>query len=295
MTSPELSVVVASVNGLPYLGDCLDALEATARDAEVVVADWTDEATRKAVQERWPRVRLLSFDEPKTVPELRAAGIAAATTPYVAVIEDHCNVRDGWAGRIVAAHHAGRAVVGGSIRNAATARIRDWAAFFCEYSEHMDPAPVGEVPSLAGMNVSYDRRALDAMQSLLDEGRWESDLHPHLQRRGFALFADNGISLDHAKGFGFREFVSQRYHYSRSYAGLRSRTLGARRFVHLLGSPLLVPVLYTRIARNVLRRRGHKWELAKATPLIVLYLLVWSFGEAVGYAFGGGRSLLKVR
>lgn len=295
MTSPELSVVVASVNGLPYLGDCLDALEATARDAEVVVADWTDEATREAVRERWPRVRLLSFDEPKTVPELRAAGIAAAIAPYVAVIEDHCNVRDGWASRIVAAHRAGRAVVGGSIHNAATARIRDWAAFLCEYSEHMAPAPAGEVPSLAGMNVSYDRRALDAMRPLLDEGRWESDLHPHLQQRGFSLFADDGIALDHAKDFGFREFVSQRYHYSRSYAGLRGRALGARRFVHLLGAPLLVPVLYTRIARNVLRRRVHRWELAKATPLILLYLVVWSFGEAVGYAFGGGRSLLKVR
>ena len=56
------------------------------------------------------------------VPELRAAGIFAATAPYVAVIEDHCNVREGWADRIVAAHEAGHSVVGGSIRNVATYR-----------------------------------------------------------------------------------------------------------------------------------------------------------------------------
>jgi glycosyl transferase family 2 len=295
MTAPELSVVVASVNGLPYLADCLDALESSCPDAEVVVADWTDEATRRAVRERWPRVRLLSFGEPASVPELRAAGIAAATAPRVAVIEDHCNVRNGWAGRLLDAHRAGRTVVGGSIRNAATRRTRDWAAFLCEYSEHMEPAPGGEVPSLPGMNVSYDRSAIAAMQPLLDEGCWESDLHPHLVRSGHVLWSDPDATLDHAKAFGLREFLSQRYHYSRSYAGMRRSTLGAKRFVYVLGWPLLVPVLYARIARNVLHRRAHRVELAKATPLILLYLAVWSFGEGVGYALGGGRSLLKVR
>jgi Glycosyl transferase family 2 len=295
VSAPELSVVVASVNGLPYLADCLDALETCCPDAEVVVADSTDVATRTAVRERWPRVRLLSFDEPASVPELRAAGIAAATAPHVAVIEDHCNVRNGWSGRLLAAHGAGRTVVGGSIRNAATRRIRDWAAFLCEYSEHMEPAPGGEVPSLPGMNVSYDRSAIAAMQPLLDEGRWESDLHPHLVRSGHVLWSDPKATLEHAKDFGLREFLSQRYHYSRSYAGLRRAELGPKRFVYLLGSPLLVPVLYARIARNVLRRGSHRAELAKATPLILLYLGVWSFGEAVGYAFGGGLSLLKVR
>jgi hypothetical protein len=97
MISPALSVVVASVNGLPYLADCLEALERNAPEAEVVVADWTDESTRQLVRDRWPDVKLLSFDEPMTVPELRAAGIFTAQSPHVAVIEDHCDVLPGWA------------------------------------------------------------------------------------------------------------------------------------------------------------------------------------------------------
>ena len=120
VSEPELSVVVASVNGMPYLGACLDALERNAPAAEVIVADWTDEKTRQVVEERFPDVRLLSFDEPMAVPELRAAGIFAARAPYVAVIEDHCNVTPGWADRIVAAHRAGHAVVGGPVRNVMT-------------------------------------------------------------------------------------------------------------------------------------------------------------------------------
>ena len=61
---PPLSVVVASVNGLPYLADCLAALVEHAPSAEVIVADSTNAETRALVAERFPRVKLLSFDEP---------------------------------------------------------------------------------------------------------------------------------------------------------------------------------------------------------------------------------------
>jgi GT2 family glycosyltransferase len=295
MSSATLSVVVASVNGLPYLADCLEALEARAPDAEVVVADWTDERTREVVRTRFPRTTLLSFDEPMAVPELRAAGIFAATAPYVALIEDHCNVREGWADRLVAAHEAGQSVVGGSIRNSPYRRVRDWAAFLCEYSRYMEPAPAGAVEDLPGMNVSYDRRAIEAIDDLLRAGKWESWLHARLLDRGFVLWCEPEAVLDHAKDFGFSEFLSQRYHYSRSYAGMRNAELGPKRFLYALGSPLIPPLMYTRIARNVLSRRRYGRELALATPLIVLYMTVWAGGEAIGYVFGGGRSLLRVR
>jgi glycosyltransferase involved in cell wall biosynthesis len=295
MSQPQLSVVIASVNGMPYLAECLDSLERNAPDAEVVVADWTDDETRRAVSERWPGVRLISFDEPMAVPELRAAGIAAAQTPYVAVIEDHCVVRQGWADRLVDNHRAGRSVVGGPVRNARTRRVRDWAAFFCEYSEHMEPLPTGPTVSLTGMNVSYDRHAIEVMDPLLREGRWETWLHPHLTASGVEMYADGGAALDHDKDFDFSHFVSQRWHYARSHAGMRNPQLGAKRAIYVLGSPALVPMLYLRIARNVFSKKSHRLRFLMATPLILVYLAVWAAGEAAGYALGGGRSLLKVR
>jgi hypothetical protein len=295
MSAAALSVVVASVNGLPYLADCLEALEEHAPSAEVVVADWTDERTRDVVRDRFPRATLLSFDEPMAVPELRAAGIFAATAPYVALIEDHCNVRKGWAERLVAAHEAGQSVVGGSIRNFPYRRVRDWAAFFCEYSRYMEPAPAGDVADLPGMNVSYDRRAIEAIDDLLRDGKWESWLHARLLEQGFVLWCEPAAVLDHAKDFGFREFLSQRYHYSRSYASMRNAELGSKRLLYALGSPLIPPLMYARIARSVLSRRRKRRELALATPLILLYMTVWAGGEAIGYVFGGGRSLLRVR
>jgi glycosyltransferase involved in cell wall biosynthesis len=294
MTAPALSVVVASVNGMPYLGDCLDSLAQRCPEAEVVVADCTDEQTRQSVRERWPLVRLVAFDEPTSVPELRAAGIAAATAPYVALIEDHCVVRNGWAPRLLAAHRAGRSVVGGPIRNGSH-RVRDWAAFFFEYSAYMEPVAEGAVDDLPGMNVSYDRRAIAAIDDLLAQGKWEGWLHERLRSRGFELYSDPAARLDHVMDFGFREFVGQRFHYARAFAGMRNEDLGPRRIVHALAAPALVPLLYSRIARNVLRRGRHRRELLLATPLIVVYTLVTAIGEGLGFALGGGRSLLRVK
>jgi glycosyltransferase involved in cell wall biosynthesis len=295
LSAPELSVVVASVNGLPYIAACLDALERHAPEAEVIVADSTDDRTRAFVAERFPDVKLLTFEQQMTVPELRAAGIFASGAPYIALIEDHCNVREGWAERMLAAQRQGHSVVGGPVNNAADRRVRDWAAFLCEYSSVMPPAPAGVVDHLPGMNVSYDRVAIAAIEDLLREGRWESWLHPRLLERGFELWSEPDAMLDHAKDFGFREFLSQRYHYSRSHAGMRNSELGWKRWVYACGSPLLVPLMYWRVVRNVRRTGRYRLELARSTPLVLLYTAVWAFGEAVGGFFGGGRSLLRVR
>ncbi|MBA2642210.1 MAG: glycosyltransferase [Actinobacteria bacterium] len=293
--SSDLTVVVASVNGFPYLGECLEALERNAGEAHVVVADWTDEPTRAHVRERWPDVQLLSFNEPATVPELRAAGIAAATSPFVAVIEDHCLATPGWADAIVTAHRTGEHVVGGGVRNVKTQRVRDWAPFFCEYSAFMEPFPAGEVENLTGMNVSYDRQALAEIADLLGQGRWENDLHARLRDRGYRFWSVPEGVIEHAKDFGFLEFASQRYHYSRSYAGMRNGALGARRFAMALAAPLLVPLLSWRIARNARSKPGYGDAFRRSAPLVLLYTVIWAFGELVGYTLGGGRSILKVR
>jgi glycosyltransferase involved in cell wall biosynthesis len=295
MKSPTLSVVVASVNGLPYLDDCLQSLVDNCPDAEIVVADCTDEETRRHVGEQWRGIKLIGFDEPTSVPELRAAGIAAARAPYVALIEDHCVVRNGWASRLLSAHRGGRSVVGGPIRNGSTHRVRDWAAFFFEYSSYMEPAAKGATGDLPGMNVSYDRRAIAAIDDLLREGKWESWLHDRLRSRGFELYLDDQAVLDHVKDFGFTEFAAQRFHYARAYAGMRNADLGRRRIVHALAAPAVVPLLYFRIARNVLRRGRHRREFLLASPLILVYSLVTVVGEGLGHAFGGGRSLLRVK
>jgi GT2 family glycosyltransferase len=295
MSATDLSVVIASVNGLPYVEHCLESLATQAPDAEVIVADSTDRETRRVLSERWPDVRLLEFDEPRTVPELRAEGIFAARGRYVAVIEDHCVVTPKWATSLVGAHERGVSVVGGPVRNAAP-RIRDWAAFLFEYSGYMEPSDGGPTDDLTGMNVSYDGNAIEAIDDLLRDGRWEGWLHRRLRERGFSLHCDADAVIEHAKDFGVREFCSQRYHYARAYAAMRSPDLSMlERIVHAVATPVVVPLLLGRIVRNVLARRAHRRELVLALPLLLLYCVVTAIGEAPGYVWGDRGSLLKVR
>jgi hypothetical protein len=176
-----------------------------------------------------------------------------------------------------------------------TRRLRDWSAFLCEYSNYLEPFPGGPVGDLPGMNVSYDRRALAAIDDLLREGHWESWLHPRLLERGFELYSVPDAVIEHAKDFGFGEFVSQRYHYARSFAGTRNRQIGSKRVVYALGTPVLVPLTIWRIGGNVKRRRRFSGVFARSLPLITVYAAVWAVGESIGYTFGGGRSLLRVR
>ena len=292
MSGPRLSVVIASVNGFPYLGRCLSALAEHAPDAEVIVADCTDDETRGQTGERWPAVRLLSFDEPTSVPALRAAGIFVATAPRVAVLEDHCVVLDGWEEALLRRDDA--AAVGGPIRNHG-GRIRDWAGFLFEYSAFLEPGQRGPAVALPGMNVCYDRRAIEATADLLRAGRWETWLHERLREHGLPLLHEPDAVLVHHMDFGVRDFAAQRFHYSRSYAAMRNPDLGRRRALYVLASPLLIPVLYARVVANVLRASRHRRELVLATPLLLFFVTVTAAAEALGYAIGGGRSLLKVR
>jgi hypothetical protein len=51
-----------------------------------------------------------------------------------------------------------------------------------------------------------------------------------------------------------------------------------------LGAPLLPLLLYARILRRVLRSPAFAWPLLRATPLVLMGLIAWSWGEGVAYA-----------
>lgn len=297
-TLPDMSVVIASVNGRPYLEQCLAALGRQGGNvtAEVIVADCVGPTVTEFVAAEHPGVRLIAFGEPKSVPELRSAGILASRGRLIAITEDHCIPEPDWYQAIVRAHadHANPAI-GGAVDNAATDRIVDWAVYFCEYSNFISPVPEGVVHDLPGPNVSYKRTALDEMADLIKEGYWETFLHYRLEERGYQLWSDPQVRVLHKKHFGFRAFFAERFHYGRAFAGHRNEFSSlAKRLVYLALSPLLPPALIVRISRRVLSRKRHLGRFITALPVILLFMLAWAAGEWFGYAFGPGKSALQL-
>ena len=295
--TPLVSVVIPSVNGLPAIADCLDALRRQEGNvaAEVLVVDRCGEGTRAVLRESFPEMRILAAPPGTSIPDLRALGIAQSRAPLVAVIEDHCNVAPAWLLTIDRARRGGHRVIGGAVENGSVERVVDWAAFFCEYARFMPPLKGGAVEEVTGNNGVYDRATLNALGSEEISGAWEFFLHARLKERGVPFHCEPELLVSHRKEFGFGYFLVQRYHYSRSFAGMRLR--GAplwKRLAYAAVTPLLPPVLFGRIACAVVQRRRYWGRFVQAAPILAVFLGAWAWGEAAGAAFGPGDSLSRV-
>lgn len=296
-SGPQLSVVVPSVNGLGDLVGCLGALveESGRTPLEILVVDRVGEALRREVADRFPSVHLLAAPVDTTIPDLRALAFEAATAPVVAVIEDHVIVPSGWARAHLDAHGRGERVVGGAVENAATERLVDWAAFLCEYHHLIPPLPSGPVAGITGNNTSYDRDLLLAYREVWHAGRWEDHLHAALQRDGIQLISHPEIRVGHKKHYSVGEYLSQRYLYSRAWAGARSTgSPVVARFAAGAARVALPPVLYLRIVRTIWNKGHHRRELLRSLPLLALFAGGWALGELVGFWFGPGKALAQV-
>ncbi len=293
----KISVIIACVNGLPVIDECLTALEKEQNsfDVEIIVANSCRDGTTEHIQKKFPDVKLLDFSERLSIPELRAIGMVKATGDILAIIEDHCNVQKDWFKEILKAHDKGYKAVGGTVVNGSVDRIVDWAVFLCEYSAIMPPMPQGEVDGITGNNASYRREILEKVDENIKKNYWEYFLHEELKKAGVKFLSVPSILVSHKKEFGFFYFLAQRFHYSRSFAGMRrTRTSISGRLFYILFSPFLPILMLWRISEQILTKKRHIKEFLIALPLLSIFMISYAFGEFVGYLFGPGQSLLKV-
>jgi hypothetical protein len=220
---------------------------------------------------------------------------AQASGESVAVIEDHVLVPEGWARQLLQAQARGEDVVGGAVENAATERLVDWAAFLCEYSHLLPPLPDGPSDWLTGNNTVYRRTLLERYRAVTEQGRWENVLHDRMRDDGVTLYCRPAIRVGHKKHYTVWEYLSQRYLYSRSYAGARVAGTGLpKRLVYGLAALALPPLLFYRTVARIWSKRVHRGELVKSLPLLGLFVTGWAAGEMVGAWFGPGNALSKV-
>lgn len=297
MSAPVVSVVIASVNGLPAIAECLDALtrQEGGVSAEILVADRCGEAVRAVLRARFPQVTLIAMAADTSIPALRAAAMARARGRLVAILEDHCNADPRWLLTLARCAAEGHVVIGGSVENGAALRAVDWAAFLCEYARFMPPLARGPAAEITGNNSAYDRRLLERLGGELQAEVWESFLHRRLRELGAPFHCEPELRVLHKKEFGFFYFISQRYHYSRSFAGMRLAGAPAlKRLAYAAATPLLPPLLLARLVAVLARKRGYWGRFTRALPALLVFLPAWAWGEALGALGGPGDSLRRV-
>jgi hypothetical protein len=301
MTTPTVSVVVASAADGQFLLRCLDSLTGQAKDqgAEVIVTDRCGAIRCEQIRARYPDIQVVPHpgDDRPSVPMLRAEGVDVAKAPIVAVIEEHCVAPANWIETIRAEFHDDDDAIGGPILDDDFRRIRDWVVYFSEYHNDLPPWPEGRRIWLNDANAAYRRTRLEEHRETLGDSYWAITLHPQLAGSGASMRAAPSMGVAHTGPFDYGYYLRQRYLLSRVWGGTqRHRVSLAVRLAHILALPIFPLFLLTRIARRVYasndaRLRNRFW---RAVPLLLPVVITFSWGEWLGYLVGPGRASEEV-
>jgi len=299
MSTPMLSVVIASGAGGEFLFRCLESLEAPAKrlDAEVIVIDRCGDERRREIAERHSSVKVLPYpgDARPSVPQLRAAGVDEAQADIVAVIEEHCVAPPDWIETILAEFEAADAAIGGPVLDDDFERLRDWVVYLSEYHNYLPPWDPGERYALADVGTAYRRDRLVEHRESLGDSYWPIALHPLLAEGRGRLRAVPAMAVRHTGPFDYGYYLRQRYLLSRVWGGTQRDHVGVvTRMIHLAAAPIFPLFLLARIGRRVQPVPRFRRRFVAALPLLVPVMLAYTWGEWLGYLAGPGKALEEV-
>lgn len=288
----DLSVVIASHGAAGALADCLSSLKPQNLDgrAEIIVADDSTDRSIKIIEEQFPDVRVVSRSGPALIPELWARGAAAARGATIAFTTADFVPAPDWIAQIRRHHALGYEAVGGAIENGAPSSAVQWAVYFCRYAAYMPPFSPRTTDQIAGDNASYQRAALERCADLTARGFWEYSVNERLRRDGRALLLTPALRVTHACAPRAWQFCRQRFAHGRVFGAQRAAAAStARRAVYLAVSPAIPFAVLAKTTRRVVANGRHVGAFLRALPLVVLFTLAWSGGEALGYLHGSLR------
>lgn len=241
---------------------------------------------------------LIGPDTAPTVPLRRKLAVEAATTPWIALIEDTCEPDDGWVDAFeeIASSPAGIAW-GGPVKIANSLAPRALALACLEYGGYgrsatnrlaaeAGPGLGVPVPHVPGLNLLYRRDAIVGRMGPL--GLVESELHEELGRTGEMPRLHPALSVTCTAADPRGTSLASRFAHGRLYGGgLAERRSPLQRTLGVLKCVLLPAVLASRAWRGMPREYGRP---IAASLWIVAFATAWSGGELTGLVAGRGHS-----
>ena len=295
---PSVSVIIGRVSTED--GDrILETLQSLSSSAcEVVIADRLQDRISERIRREYPEAIIVPCESMTSLPEMRTLAYERSYGEVVAVTEDHCVPCEGWIEIVQEAFSEGSddlVAVGGCVTNGVTGRGYDWATFLSEYSFFAPPVAEGPFDILPGMNIAYRRSALERVpRDLMLKGFWETTVHQPLLDNGGTFLSLNRLRMDHRKYFSVKLSSTQRFLYSQYYSGIRFQDAPLwKRLAGAVACLALPPILFFRAFQSA-SKKGLKGEFAKATPGLILLMIVWALGESYGALAGPGQALEKI-
>jgi hypothetical protein len=302
-SDPLLSVIVAIVSDtlqpptVDRLRDCLRSLceQVDPPTLEIIVPHLSGVVGINQLKVQFPEIRFLAIAELKRPAgssgsrehhnKLRAHGVAAARGDIVALIEDIGLAHPSWCARIIEAHCAPVAGVGGAVENAVD-RWVNWALYFIDFGAYQNPVPEGDTWIASDANVSYKRSVLAAIRRVWREAFNEHTVNRALRFRGERILLSSRVITHQNRGHvDFMTALRERFVWGWSF-GAQRRLAGLSRVTWTLTSPLLPFLMLGRLFARAAIQRRLTGRFFKAFPLMVLMVMAWCLGEVFAYLRG---------
>ena len=245
--------------------------------------------------EPFGRVKKIAADGPiRCVERAAIPGIRAATTPIIALIEDHAFPAPGWAEAILKAHQGPWAAVGSAISNGNPTSSLSWASLMLAYGRWVDPDHGGVVNALPGHNITYKRERFMEFDTRLPEllGR-ESTLHEEIQSAGHQLYLEPDAEIAHLNPSLVGSTIELRAQAGWLYGALRARREGWppwKRLLYIAAFPLIPLIRFRRVRDELFIGPKRRALLARIWPGLAFALVLDGVGQAIGYAIGPGQT-----
>lgn len=279
----ELSVIVGCLDAAGTLRECLAALDVACRgiETEILVVDASTDESARIARESFPSVRVLPLPAGTLVPALWGAGVREARGRVIAFTIAQCTVEPGWARALLDGLRSGAVGAGGrlAVRPGTSATGR--ATFYLRYSAWLS-VPDGPVPEIAGDNAAYDVSALRRVRDSESAPFWEVEAHARFRQLGLGLVIQPGATAWFTDDTSLPTMAARRFAHGRHSGSFRVRSGIRTRWQMVLGAPLVPGVLLVRVARRVLRARGHLPGFASSLGAFMVLAVAWAAGEAIG-------------
>jgi glycosyltransferase involved in cell wall biosynthesis len=292
-TVPDLSVILITADCFEPIRRTVGALAAqTVCDRLEIVIVCPSEYSLGLVEAEvagFHSVRVIELGEIKTTSAARVAGIHAASSPVVALCEDHAFPEPGWAEKMIEAHKKSWAGVGPAFINA-NPGVVSWVSMVMGYGRWVEPVEGGVIDDIPGHNCSWKRALLleyaSQLESMLPAPTF---LNWDLRAKGHELYLEPSAKMRHLQVSRLWPCLVEQFHVARLFPAERSRNWPwYRRLFYICGMPVLLARTFRGWLGHFRRIDPSGQTLAKAWPLLLVALVVWGMGEIAGYGLGIG-------
>lgn len=300
--SPEISVVVAIVDGGETLRSCLTALMDQTGDRRIEVIVPVDHITQSeaSLAEDFPDVIFPDYGAPfdgmiptnplehhRFFDKRRAIGLEHATAPLIGIVEDCGFPAPDWADQMIKLHAENEeGVIGGAVVQGID-RVLNWANYFCDFSRYHPPLHVKNPEYVTATNIVYKRDAIMAVRDMWMGGQYqEVKINWELRERGVGtMVSDRAQTISHRHIAGLFTLGNEMFNWARIYGQQRATGISKGTKLKLMvGMPLLPLVLGTRRFRRQLGKGANVGKFIKSAPILLFLLACHGYGEFRGLA-----------